>query len=512
MGGNMKEQCFDRLVILEMANNHMGDVAHGIALIRALKEATAGRPFRFAVKFQYRDLDTLIHPDFRGRTDIKYIKRFSETRLSEDDFLRLKDEVEKCGFIPLCTPFDEKSVDMIDRHGYGMIKIASCSFGDWPLLERIARSGKPVIASTAGASLEEIDNVVVFFEHRGIPLCLMHCVGSYPTPAAELELNQIDFFRARYSGIPVGFSTHEAPDDLLPVAVAVAKGAAVLERHVGLPTEKYSINAYSSTPEQISRWLDAAAAAYVVCGRVGARRGISAKERDDLRGLQRGLFASRAIRRGERIAAEALFFAMPNRPGQFVANDFSKYREFVATADIAANGALTSENVEMRDNRAKVREIVGELCRLIRDSGIKLQDKLDLELSHHYGLERFHEVGCAIITCVNREYCKKIIMLLPGQFNPTHTHHKKEETFHILHGELEITLDGVRKVCRAGDIVTVERGKAHSFGSSTGAVMEEISTTHFRNDSFYEDPHIAEAARRKTYMTFHGSWLSGEID
>ena len=508
----MKEQCFDRLVILEMANNHMGDVDHGIALIRALKAATAGRPFRFAVKFQYRDLDTLIHPDFRGRTDIKYIKRFSETRLSEDDFLRLKAEVEKCGFIPLCTPFDEKSVDMVERHGYEIIKVASCSFGDWPLLERIARSGKPVIASTAGATLEDIDNVVVFFEHRNIPLCLMHCVGSYPTPDAELELNQIDFFRARYSGVPIGFSTHEAPDNLLPVAVAVAKGAAVLERHVGLPTEKYSINGYSSTPEQISRWLDAAAAAYAVCGRVGARRDISAKERADLRGLQRGLFAAKPIRRGERINADALFFAMPNRDGQFVANDFSKYREFVATADIPANAALTGDNVEMHDNRAKVREIVGELCRLIRDSGIKLQDKLDLELSHHYGLERFHEVGCSIITCVNREYCKKIIMLLPGQFNPTHTHRQKEETFHILYGELEITLDGVKKICRAGDIVTVERGIAHSFGSSTGAVMEEISTTHFRNDSFYDDPNIAEAAKRKTYMTFRGSWLSGEID
>jgi len=508
----MNEQCFDRLVILEMANNHMGDVDHGVALIRALKKAVDGRPFRFAVKFQYRDLDTLIHPDFRGRTDIKYIKRFSETRLSENDFLRLKEEVEKCGFIPLCTPFDEKSVDLVDRHGYGMIKIASCSFNDWPLLERVARSGKPVIASTAGAALEDIDNVTVFFQHRGIPLCLMHCVGAYPTPDAELELNQIDFFHDRYPGVPVGFSTHENPDNLLPVAIAVAKGAAVLERHVGLPTEKYSINAYSSTPEQVAKWLDAAAAAYSVCGRRGARRDISAKERADLRGLQRGLFAAKPLCRGERISADALFFAMPNQPGQFVANDFSKYREFVAAADIPAGAALTKDNVGTLDNRAKVREIVGELCRLIRDSGIQLQDQLDLELSHHYGLDRFHETGCAIITCVNREYCKKIIMLLPGQFNPTHTHHQKEETFHILYGELEINLDGVKRICHAGDIVTVERGKAHNFGSATGAVMEEISTTHFRNDSFYDDPNIAEAAKRKTFMTFRRSWLSGEID
>ena len=292
----MKNNCFDRLVILEMANNHMGDVAHGIKLIRALKEAVAGKNFRYAVKFQYRDLDTLIHPDFKERMDIKYIKRFSETRLPEEDFLTLKKEVENCGFIPLCTPFDEKSVDMVVKHGYSMIKIASCSFNDWPLLEKIAAAGKPVIASTAGAVLEDIDNVVSFFEHRNIPLCLMHCVGSYPTPDEDLEMNQIDFFRQRYPEISIGFSTHENPENFAPVMIAVAKGAVILERHTGLPTEKYAINGYSSTPEQISKWLDAAEMAYTMCGKSGIRRDIFAKEASDLRGLQRGIFAALPIK------------------------------------------------------------------------------------------------------------------------------------------------------------------------------------------------------------------------
>ena len=508
----MKNECFSRLVILEMANNHLGDTAHGIELIRALKKAVDGKKFRFAVKFQYRDLDTLIHPDYRDRMDIKYIKRFSETRLSEDEFLTLKAEVERCGFIPLCTPFDENSVDMVERHGFPMVKIASCSFNDWPLLERIAKTGKPVIASTAGAALEDIDNVVSFFEHRNIPLCLMHCVGSYPTPDADLEMNQLDFFRRRYPGISIGFSTHENPDNLIPAAIAVAKGAEVLERHVGLPTERYSLNAYSSTPEQITRWLEAAENAYLMCGKTGVRRDISEKERRDLRGLQRGVFAAVPIRKGEKILRDKIFFAMPNQPGQFIANDLSKYRELTAAADIPASAGIGPENAEMRDNRAKVREIIGKLCGIIRESGIQLQDKLDLELSHHYGLERFYEVGCAIITCVNREYCKKILIQLPGQFNPVHTHYKKEETFHVLYGTLEITLDGVKKTCRAGDILVIERGKPHSFGSATGAVMEEISTTHFRSDSVYEDKNIAETALRKTYMTFYRSWLEGEID
>ena len=252
--------------------------------------------------------------------------------------------------------------------------------------------------------------------------------------------------------------------------------------------------------------------AYTICGKNGVRRDISAKERADLRGLQRGIFALCPIKKGEKITADKIFFAMPNSDGQFIANDFSKYRDFFAVEDIPANAPVSFTNTKVQDNRAKVREVVGKLCRLIKDSGIQLQDKLDLELSHHYGLDRFYEVGCAIITCVNREYCKKILLQLPGQYNPVHTHHKKEETFHVLYGTLEITIAGEKKVYQAGDIVVVERGKPHDFGTATGAVMEEISTTHFKNDSFYDDKNIAETAMRKTYMTFYRSWLNGEID
>ena len=168
---------FDKLFILEMANNHMGSLEHGLRLIREFHKVTSKFDFNFAFKFQYRDLDSFIHPDFKDRMDIKYIKRFSETRFSEDQFLAMKKELDKLGFISVCTPFDEKSVDLIEKHGYKILKIASCSFTDWPLLEKIAETSLPIIASTAGASLNEIDQVVSFFEHRGKKLCLMHCVG-----------------------------------------------------------------------------------------------------------------------------------------------------------------------------------------------------------------------------------------------------------------------------------------------------------------------------------------------
>ena len=122
------------MFVFEMANNHMGSVEHGLKIIREIRNVTKSFPFKFAFKFQYRHLDTFIHPDFKTRYDFKYIKRFSETRLSEPQFKRLKDELDVLGFSSVCTPFDELSVDIIEKHGIEVIKIASCSFTDWPLL------------------------------------------------------------------------------------------------------------------------------------------------------------------------------------------------------------------------------------------------------------------------------------------------------------------------------------------------------------------------------------------
>ncbi|NEX21701.1 hypothetical protein G3480_15510 [Thiorhodococcus mannitoliphagus] len=128
---------FSDLFVFEMANNHEGSVEHGREIIRQFKTSVVGMPFRFAVKLQYRHLDTFIHPAYRDRQDTKYVKRFLDTELNEDQLHQLKDAIAEAGFIPICTPFAEDSVDWIERHGFQILKIASCSLTDWPLLERI---------------------------------------------------------------------------------------------------------------------------------------------------------------------------------------------------------------------------------------------------------------------------------------------------------------------------------------------------------------------------------------
>jgi len=493
------------LFVFEMANNHMGDVDHGLRIIRAIHEVSQDFGFHFAFKFQYRQLESFIHPGFKGRNDIKYVKRFSETKLEERQFRRLKDELEQRGFITVCTPFDEASVDLIEAHGFDIIKVASCSFTDWPLLERIVQTEKPIIASTAGVALEEMDKVVSFFEHRQRDFALMHCVAEYPTGAQYLQLNQISLLRERYPQVPIGYSTHEHPDNTDSIKLAIAKGATIFEKHVGVITDSIRLNAYSATPEQIRAWLHAARQALEICGVRDRRADFGAEELASLQSLRRGAFARRDIKQGERVDLKNVFLAIPTTEGQVTANDLSKYTEFIAQFDVKQNEPILFASVKKTDHREKIYQIVQQAKSLLAKSKTVAPGKADFEISHHYGVERFDEFGITMITVVNREYCKKLLLILPGQKHPEQYHKQKEETFHILYGDILLNLNGNVTTHQKGDIVVVEPGVKHSFTSKHGAVIEEISSTHYANDSYYTDPAILNNGHRKTSLTY---WMS----
>jgi len=477
----------------------MGDVAHGIALIRAIREACEGFAFDFGFKLQYRDPDTFIHPSFRGREDVKYVKRFEETRLNAGQFDQLLGEMRAQGFLTVCTPFDEASVDMIERQGIEIIKIASCAFTDWPLLERIALTDKPLIASTAGATLPDIDNVVSFMLHRKRALTLMHCVAEYPTRDEHLNLNQVDLLRSRYPEVRVGYSTHENPAALEPIKLAIAKGASVFEKHVGLPTERYAINDYSATPAQVHDWLAAAHRALTLCGQTG-RYTPSAAELAGLQSLRRGVFVTRDVPAGTSLEHAHVQFAFPASEGQITANDWSKYAHYTTTHPIAAGAPVLAAQVSASNLREDVLRAVTAVKALLASGNIVVPGKSELEISHHYGMENFGRFGLTMITVVNREYCKKLIVMLPGQTHPEQYHKQKEETFVVLYGAMTLWLNGAEQIASRGDVITVQRGVKHKFHTDLGVVFEEISSTHIRDDSFYTDPAIATNNARKTYL------------
>ena len=119
----------------------------------------------------------------------------------------------------------------------------------------------------------------------------MHCVSIYPTPDEDCQLNQIDLLRARYPSKIIGWSTHENPDDTLPIAIAFSKGARMFERHVGIETDQINLNHYSSTPEQLDKWIKSYKKTKLICG--SKLRSINDIETKSLDTLRRGVCKKR---------------------------------------------------------------------------------------------------------------------------------------------------------------------------------------------------------------------------
>lgn len=496
----MKPFTFENLFVLDLANNHQGELEHGLSVIEKHGEVVKKHGVRAGLKFQFRQLDTFIHPDFKERKDINHIPRFVETALSLDDYEELVDAVHRQGMVSICTPFDEESVDIILEMGIEVIKVASCSASDWPLLRKIAQTNRPVIISTGGLSMSKIDRLVSYFEYEKAHFALMHCVALYPTPPEKTELNQIDLLKNRFPSLTIGFSTHEHPDNLVNVGIAYGKGARIFERHVGFETDRHKLNKYSSTPEQVDRWITAWQQAQAICGgdyRVPA----DPAETASLRSLMRGVYARQNISAGETIEQGQVFFAMPLQEGQLTSGDFvggiTADRDY--QAGVPLDGSLA--NLEPRD-QDRIFQIMLQVKGILNQARIFIGRESAIEISHHYGLEHFREFGAVIITCINRSYCKKLIVMLPRQKHPYHFHKKKEETFQLLWGDVEIELAGKRTKLEPGDIFTVLGGEWHKFHTLDGCVFEEVSTTHFDNDSFYEDERIAKLPReqRKTQL------------
>lgn len=491
------------LVVLELANNHMGDLDHGLRVISEFGAVCRQYPdFKFAFKLQYRDLDSFIHPDMKGRDDVKYIKRFSETRLSEGDFEALVQRIRQEGFLAMSTPFDNASIALIQQQKLDILKIASCSFTDWPLLEDAVATDFPIIASTAGADLVDIDRVISFLSHRQKTFAIMHCVGEYPTADDKMHVSQIEFLRQRYPGVRIGFSTHENPANTDIVKMAIAKGATIFEKHVGVPTDAYPLNAYSANPEQLRAWLDAARYARQVCGVGDSRLPVNEAERASLRSLRRGIYLRHDVPAGHVVTEQDIYFAFPPQENQFTANDWSKYAVFTTTQGIGQNQPLAPANSQVVNTRDKILEIAQKVTRMIHDAKIIPPGKTDLEISHHHGLENFDQTGLTMLTLINRGYCKKLLISLPGQSHPEQYHQMKDETFHVLFGQVEICLNGEKRSCKPGDVVNIEPGVRHSFYTASGCIIEEISSTHFKDDSFYTDPRIAQNKSRKTLLTY----------
>jgi len=313
----MNRDIFEDLFVLEMTNNHLGNLERGLKIAEQHARIVRFNNVNAAIKLQFRDIDSFIHKDFRDRSDIRYIRRVMETKMSKSDYETLINAIRKYGCKPMATPFDEKSVDWCVEFGLPIIKVASADSNDWLLLEKIAKTKKPVIVSVGGLSLKDMDDMVTFFENRNIPMAINHCVAAYPHEDAECELSQIDFLKGRYPNHTIGYSCHEYRDWTSSMLIAYAKGARTFERHIDIEDGGAPVAKYSSLPAQMDTWFKAFYKAKEMIGSSEAhRKPVMEKETAYLDSYVRGVYARVDLKEGQQLLEEDIYMAIPLRKGQ----------------------------------------------------------------------------------------------------------------------------------------------------------------------------------------------------
>lgn len=342
-------ELFENLFVLELANNHWGRLDRGLKIIRDFGTVVRFNSIKAAIKLQFRDVNNFIHTDFVGNQELRYVQKTEATKLEHDDFAKLVCEIRNVGCVPMATPFDEASVDWCVEFDFPIIKVASSDVNDWPLLERIAATRRPVIVSSGGASEKNLDDLVTFFVNRSIPMAINHCVSLYPSEDHELELNQIDYLRARYPRHVIGFSSHEYNDWHSSMLISYAKGARTWERHIDINADGITVSPYSSLPEQADIWFKAFHKAKEMCGSASeVRRVISRRETEYLDALVRGVYARRSLEPGYVFTHASFdkdfYLAIPLRKGQLSVREVMNGETL--TMGISSHEPLTIDHID----------------------------------------------------------------------------------------------------------------------------------------------------------------------
>lgn len=505
---------FKPLVIFEMANNHMGDLNHAKKIINVFFKIS--QPFRkkinFSFKFQFRNLDSYIHPSSKEAKNLQ-VERFLNTRLTEAEWKNLIQFTKK-KFKIICTAFDEDSVERIIHNKFDYLKIASCSMDEWPLLEYIAKKIKKrkIICSLGGATLSSIRNNISFFSSKKIDVKYLYCVAKYPTKTNNLNLEYFKYLKNLYGEKILGYSTHEEPNENLSAALIYAMGGRIFEKHVGIKSKIYDLNKYSCDNTNIISWLENLSRAIDMCGNIENREKFLNEEQKNLSIFKRGVYLKDSTSKKNKdhyLKIQDVVFAFPSLPGQLNSNDFSKFKEFKLKKSISPSQPIFKKDLIITDNRKFIEIIRDKISNLILRSGVIVNKNCKLEISHHYGLDKFYKFGLTMITIFNSGYCKKLLFLFYNQKHPFQYHKEKQETFFILSGKvrLQIIKKNITKntILKIGDIVTIYPGELHSFQSISreGSIIEELSTTSNKDDSFYSDNLINNNKNRKSFISLN---------
>lgn len=219
---------YNPLVIAEIGINHEGSLMVAKEMVDAAHRAGVE-----VVKHQTHIVEDEMAPAAKkvipGNADVSIYEIMERCALNEQDEIALKEYVESKGMIFISTPFSRAAADRLIKMDVPAFKIGSGECNNYPLLEHIAKFGKPVILSTGMNTIESIKKAVVIFEKHKIDYALLHTTNLYPTPNHLVRLGAMVEMAESFPDVPFGLSDHTLTNHACLGAVAL--GASILERH-----------------------------------------------------------------------------------------------------------------------------------------------------------------------------------------------------------------------------------------------------------------------------------------
>lgn len=290
-------------VIAEIGVNHNGLLDLAIELIDVAIKAGAD-----AVKFQKRKLDQLYARKYlenanAGEKTLRYmLPILQQVELTEDAYYKIVAYCREKGITFLCSAFDTESADFLDGLGVPAYKVASADLTNLPLLDHLAKKGRPLILSTGMSRMEEVEITVDFLKERGVEFALLHCNSTYPAAFEDINLRFME--QLKRFGVPVGYSGHER--GIAVSTVASALGASIVERHLTLDrTMEGPDHAASLEPQGFQKMVRDIRQVASSLG-TGKEKFISRGEILNREVLGKSLVATRRIEPGEVITANMI--------------------------------------------------------------------------------------------------------------------------------------------------------------------------------------------------------------
>ncbi len=302
------EPCF---IIAEAGINHNGKLDLAKKLIDIAVEAGAD-----AVKFQTfhaenvvtRTADKAEYQKILTSSDESQFLMIKNLELPDNQFLELLKYANLKGIIFFSTPFDEESVDLLDRIGVPLFKISSGEITNFPLMKKIAGKGKPIILSTGMSTLGEIEEAISYLKKNGANrIILLHCSTCYPAPLHSVNLRAMDTLRFAFH-LPVGYSDHT--EGITISVAAVAMGAQAIEKHITLDKNLPGPDHRSSLePREFSSMVRAIRDVELALG--SGMKKISDEEREIKKVARRSIVAKIDIGAGDSLQEDSLSVKRP---------------------------------------------------------------------------------------------------------------------------------------------------------------------------------------------------------